>query len=303
MSLTLRQIRYFLAAVETGKLSAAASECGVSQSAITLSLKALEDQLGVQLFERTPSGVNLTAEGFLFLPKARNVLASVSEATGSFRRREGKAAGRIRVGVTYTVIGYFLAPHLARIRRRFPDVEIRIEQLDRPALEDALIAGKLDLAVMLVSNVDKTDAISIQVLERSPRRLWLSPGHELLREKTVTLADVAPHPYILLTVDEAAHTAFRYWNKAALTPNVILETSSVEAVRSLVANGMGVTILSDMVYRPWSLEGERIEIRNIDDRVPSMDIGLAWRTGSEQTSAVREFISFLQIAYSRPPLA
>lgn len=302
MSLTLRQIRYFLAAVETGKLSAAASECGVSQSAITLSLKALEDQLGVQLFERTPNGVNLTADGFLFLPKARDVLASVSEATRSFRRGAGKAAGEIRVGVTYTVIGYFLAPHLARIRRRLPDVGIRIEQLDRPALEDALIADRLDLAVMLISNLGRTDAISTQVLERSPRRLWLPPGHELLREKTVTLADVAPHPYILLTVDEAAQTAFRYWNRAALVPNVMLETSSVEAVRSLVASGVGVTILSDMVYRPWSLEGERIEIRNIDDRVPSMDIGLAWRTGSEHAPAVREFMSFLQVTYSRPPM-
>ncbi|MFP3480811.1 LysR substrate-binding domain-containing protein, partial [Burkholderia sp. SIMBA_057] len=82
--------------------------------------------------------------------------------------------------------------------------------------------------------------------------------HPLLKRESVTLASVAPEPFVMLTVDEAAQTAMRYWNETAWRPNVILRTSSVEAVRSMVANGSGVAILSDMVYRPWSLEGRRI---------------------------------------------
>ena len=77
----------------------------------------------------------------------------------------------------------------------------------------------------------------------------------------------------MLTVDEASQTASRYWRPTGLRPNVMFTTSSVEAVRSMVADGMGVTILSDMVYRPWSLEGQRIELRNVAAEIPTMDVG------------------------------
>ena len=78
----------------------------------------------------------------------------------------------------------------------------------------------------------------------------------------------------------------------------IFVTSSVEAVRSMVADGLGVTILSDMVYRPWSLEGLRIEQRNLATPVPSMDVGLAWRRGKKLGSAARAFADFLSLAVS-----
>ena len=81
----------------------------------------------------------------------------------------------------------------------------------------------------------------------------------------------------MLTVDEAAHSSMKYWNANNCSPDIKLRTSSVEAVRSLVANGQGVTILSDMVYRPWSLEGRRIETVPTNVEIPTMDVGLAVR--------------------------
>ena len=86
----------------------------------------------------------------------------------------------------------------------------------------------------------------------------------------------------MLTVDEAMNTAGKYWAKAGLEPRMVVKTSSVEAVRSMVAAGMGVTILSDMVYRPWSLEGQRIETRNVIGDIPTMDVGLAWNRAVQQ---------------------
>ena len=102
----------------------------------------------------------------------------------------------------------------------------------------------------------------------------------------------------MLTVDEASRTAERYWQKFDLKPNVIFNTSSVEAVRSMVADGIGVTILSDMVYRPWSLEGQRIELRSIVDEIPTMDVGLAWNKLNEQTPATTVLRDFLSLAFS-----
>jgi DNA-binding transcriptional LysR family regulator len=99
----------------------------------------------------------------------------------------------------------------------------------------------------------------------------------------------------MLTVDEASNTAQRYWNRTSYRPKTIFRTSSVEAVRSMVANGMGVTILSDMVYRPWSLDGRRVEVISLADRIPTMDVGLAWAANVEQNTAVSAFREFMHV--------
>ncbi|MGV8308152.1 LysR substrate-binding domain-containing protein, partial [Pseudomonas aeruginosa] len=114
------------------------------------------------------------------------------------------------------------------------------------------------------------------------------------------LADVAGEPYIMLTVDEAGQSALRYWQQSGHRPQVILHTSSVEAVRSMVANGSGVAILSDLVYRPWSLEGKRIETLSLVDPVPSMSVGLAWRRDTEASAGMRAFREYFRQSFLAP---
>ena len=100
----------------------------------------------------------------------------------------------------------------------------------------------------------------------------------------------------MLTVDEASNTAQRYWNRTAYRPNVKFRTSSVEAVRSMIGNGTGVAILSDMVYRPWSLEGRRVEVMSVSDDVPTMDVGLAWSNSTQLNAAAKAFTEFMHLA-------
>ena len=126
----------------------------------------------------------------------------------------------------------------------------------------------------------------------------LLPSHPLLAAEAITLDDIAEFPYVMLTVDEASQTASRYWKPTGLRPDIVFKTSSVEAVRSMVADGVGVTILSDMVYRPWSLEGQRIELRNVAADIPTMDVGLAWNRARSQSPATRTFHEFLSLTFS-----
>jgi DNA-binding transcriptional LysR family regulator len=298
MPFSLRQIQYFIATADAGKVSLAAVNLSVSQSAITAAVKILEDVLGRQLFNRHSNGVTLTYDGHQFLQHARGIVAAVSEATLAPRRSGGTVRGQIAVGVTYTVAGYFLPPLLARFWRMFPMVSVHLHELDREEIERGLISGSLDLAVMLVSNLQRRDEIVSDILIRSKRRLWVSAGHELLRKEKVELADIARYPYLMLTVDEAEKSALRYWDGTNNLPNVIFRTLSVEAVRSMVASGMGVTILSDMVYRPWSLEGQRIDVRDIEGAVHTMDVGLAWRRNSERSDAGKAFCDMLSMAFT-----
>ncbi|KMO30464.1 LysR family transcriptional regulator [Methylobacterium aquaticum] len=296
MSISLKQIRYFIAAAESGRISQAAVELNVSQSAVTAAVQQLEALLGVRLFERHAAGVALTREGNRFLLHGRNIMAAVAEAVREPRAAGAAVTGTVRVGVTYTVAGYFLPRHHARFASSFPGVTLTLFEAPRDVIEQALLDGALDIAVMLVSNLQARDALAAETLIRSRRRLWLPAEHPLLRQGRVGLSDVARHPYIMLTVDEAGHTAGRYWALTPFRPEVIFRTSSVESVRSMVAAGMGVTILSDLVYRPWSLEGQRLERRQIEDEIPTMDVGLAWRADTALTPAARTFREFVNLA-------
>ena len=298
MSLSLRQVRYFVAAAETGQVSQAAVDLNVSQSAVTAAIKGLETELETKLFDRHSNGVTLTYEGHQFLQHARNIVAAVNQATRAPYDSRATISGVLRVGVTYTVAGYFLPQHQARFLRSFPQISLLLHEASREEIEVGVVAGDLDIGVILTSNLRNHADIEAETLIRSRRRLWLPTDHKLLTAQSVSLADVAEEPYVMLTVDEASSTARRYWEKTPWRPRTIFRTSSVEAVRSMVATGMGVTVLSDMVYRPWSLEGQRIETRNLIDPVPTMDVGLVWKRGAELSPSAQALHEFFSLTFN-----
>ena len=297
MGFSLKQIRHFLAAAETGQISRAAVEHNISQSALTASIQQLEAMLGSPLFERRPNGVALTHAGTRFLPLARKVAAACNEALAVTHDIPRKVQGRLTLAVTYTIAGYFLTPLLTRFRRVFPHVELDVQEAPRTAIEAGLAEGRPEVALLLTSNLTARPDLTCRTLFRSTRRLWTPTEHPLQRQERVGLADIAAYPYVALTVDEALDTATRYWESTPHRPDILFSTASVEAVRSMVGAGLGVTILSDMVYRPWSLEAQRIETRDIADPVPSMDVGVAWCEARPLSTTARAFVDFAASAF------
>lgn len=292
-NLTLRQLRYFCAVARAGQVSLAAIEENVSQSTISNSVIAIEEELGIRLFDRLAQGVSLTPEGQDFLRHAHHILESVREAVESPRFKERSLRGKVRIAASYTLLGYFLPEQMARFRASYPDVGIEVLDMKREEVEAAVLAGEVDLGLVILSNVVEPQRFGHTVLIRSRRQLWLAPDHELARLRLPSLHDIAGHPYILLTADEGERSAHGYWSKEGLTPNVTLRTGSLEAMRGMVGHGFGVTILSDMVYRPWSLEGRRIESRPLAESIPSMDVGLLWRQEEEFSEAAQALQQFL----------
>lgn len=298
MSISFRQIRYFVATAELGQVSQAAVELAISQSAVTTAIKELEQTVGTALFLRSPHGMELTAAGRQFLSHAYDILSKVQEAT-SLNVVTSGLEGRLMVAATYTVIGYFLPYHIERFRRLFPRLELQLFELTRESIEEGLLTNRYDIAVLLTSNI-QNPALATERLLSSTRRLWVPARHELLSRQSVGLAEISKEPYIMLTVDEAAQSSLKYWSQTPYQPDVTLRTSSVEAVRSLVANGQGVAILSDMVHRPFSLEGKRIETINVRDPIPAMDVGLAYRKGAEVTPGMEALRSYFRQAHQLP---
>ena len=299
MAFTLRQLQYFVAVCEAGTVSGAAHTISVSQSAVTDAIKDLEEDLGVPLFERHRRGLFITNRGHQFYRHAARILGNVSDARRSFGEEAQPTGGTLQLGVTSLVAGYILSDLLARYRRAQPSVTVTAIEDNGDYLEHLLIGGELDVAVMVISNMRDRVALQAEIFETSPYRLWLPLGHRLAGADIIEISDIASEPLIMLTVDETEENTGKLLSALGARPHVAFRTRSVEAVRSLVATGAGLAILPDLIYRPWSLEGDRIESRDVAGALPVVQVGMVWRKGSQLPRAARDFIAMAQAQHAR----
>lgn len=291
--LTLRQFRYFVAVAESGSVASAARQLNIAQSAVTKSLQALEDELGQRLFERSSRGMNLTPAGHRFLASARKVLGAVTEAARLHRGDDDSAgpSGTLNVGVTSLVAGYYLSDLLLRYRRQCPGVTVQVTEDTPPFIEHLLINGELDVAIMVSNALGEPQALVAETLTRSANRVWLASNHPLAAAEDLSLAECAAHDQIVLEADRIDDLMRAVWSRHQLKVRVLLRTSSPEAVRSLVGSGVGLAVLPDFLYRPWTLEAEHVDVRPLRDEVPTVDVGLVWRRGLGLKPAAAEFIA------------
>ncbi|OCC00882.1 LysR family transcriptional regulator [Labrys sp. WJW] len=291
MAFSFRQIQYFVAVAENGAVSRASHELSISQSTVTEAIRELEGDLGFSLFDRRAHGVELTLKGHQFLRHARKILSEIADARRALRSETAPMEGRLAVGVTPLVAAYVLPDLLARFRRAFPHVAVEIIEDTRDYLDHLLVGGELDVAVMVAGTEKSSAALHVETMEASPYRLWLPIGHRLAEAESIGIVDLAEEPFVLLMLDEIAEAAEYAWRRAGVRPPVAIRTRSVEAARSLVATGAGVAILPDLTYRPWSLEGDKIEARDLAEALSPVEVVIGWRRGSPLDAIATQFIA------------
>jgi DNA-binding transcriptional LysR family regulator len=289
-NITFRQFRYFIGVAETASVAGAARMLNIAQSAITKSILELEATLGVRLFERNARGMVLTPDGHRFLASARKVLAAVTDATRLHATQPKGLSGALSIGVTSLVAGYYLSDLLTRFRRQCPEVEVYVIEDEAPFLEHLLINGELDAAIMVSNALSEPQALVAETLTRSPNRVWLPANHPLTERDQATLGECAGCGLIVLEADRIEGIMGAVWARHGLKPKVLLKTSSLEAVRSLVGAGVGIAVLPDFLYRPWTLDAEHVDVRALRDDLPTVDVGLVWRRGSGLAQTATEFI-------------
>lgn len=287
---TLKQFRYFMAVAESASVAAASRMLNIAQSAVTKSIQELEDTLGAQLFERSSRGMVLTQQGYRFQASARKVLSAVSEAGTVDSERTEVLSGQLVIGVTSLVAGYYLADLFARFARSHPSVQVQVVEDTPSFLEHLLVNGELDLAIMVSNQLGDPQALVVEELTRAQNRVWMASSHALASQPQPSLADCAAHPQVVLVADRIESVMGAVWSRLQLQPQVMMRTSSLEAVRSLIGVGAALTILPDFLYRPWTLDAQHIEARSLRDAVPTIDVGLVWRRGSRVREVVQEFI-------------
>ena len=290
MSTSFKSIRYFIAVAESGSISAAIHGLGVSQSVVSQAIAQIEADLGTLLFDRRARGMSLTHAGHQFLRHAHQIEVAMRNARDALASRPHTVTGSLNIGVTSLMVGYYLPFLLDRFRRVFPRIQVHISEDRRDYLEHLLVAGELDVALIVVSQLQNHRALATETILRSGWRVWCPVNHRLASEERVEATDLARQSLVLLQVDELGDATTGLWSAANADPSVLIRTSSVEAVRSLVATGAGCSVLPDMLYRPWSLEGDRIEARPLAQPLAPLDVGLAWRKGAVLPEALSNFL-------------
>jgi DNA-binding transcriptional LysR family regulator len=234
----LRSIRYFVQIADLGSISRAADHLGVAQPALSRHVKGIEDELGMPLLVRLPRGVRLTAPGRQFLEHCRRILRELARAREELRSDDRAPKGKVILGVSPT-IGSLLVPGIIeRVRRQSPDVSIKVVEAFSPQLYDALLAGKVDVAVL--TNPAPSRSVKYSPLVSEPL-VVLTPPQQRGTHRYYTLAELARTPIIITSGIRAVieEQIGRHGGRL----NVEAEVDAVEAIRGMLLRGIGTTVM------------------------------------------------------------
>lgn len=246
------QLRYFLAVATTGRFTSAARTCNVSQPSLSIQVAKLEDELGGPLFERSRRGARLTARGELFLPRAKAVLEHLEAARREVESLAELSMGKVTLGCLPTTGAHVLPRVLAAFRKHHPKVQVLLREESSPGLARCLEQGEVDLAILdeagLGSGMEYVALLSDGLLAALPTR------HPLASRATLALRQLENEPFILMKPDHGFRKITDdLMRKAGFQPKVVFESGEIETVQALVAAGLGVSIVPQMVRRPAGL--------------------------------------------------
>lgn len=299
MALDLRQLRYFVAVAEEGHVTRAAERLGMQQPPLSQQIKALEGQLGLQLFRRRARGVELTESGQVLLAEARGILARLEQAerlTVSTARGE---QGRLSIGVAPTAPFHPLVPQVIRtFREAFPGVTVALDEcLSREAVR-GLQEARLD-AAFVRAELPETGDISVHHLVEEPLVIALPTAHAFARENR-------PEPRPLSAFAEETFIAFARVEgpgmfdatlaaclRAGFTPRIGQEAPRITSTLGLVAAGLGLALVPASMRRVHMDGVTYLDLRHAER--PTVPLRLAVRRGTG-SAVVRNFTDLVRRA-------
>lgn len=243
LRVTLRQLEYFVAVATHGTMGAAATECQVSQSAISLAVADLEKALGVPLFLRQKAKrLQLTAAGRQVLADARRLLAQAEELQSTARSLGQDASGHLVVGCFPSLSAYVMPTVLDALAAEHPGLEVHFVEAGVSQLHDWLHDGTCEIAVMYGGMGDEVSLETTDLYLVRPH-VELATDHPMAARRKVRLAKLADEPMILLDVPPSEELFRRVLAEVGVTPRIARRVVSVDGVRALVATGHGYTVL------------------------------------------------------------
>lgn len=253
----LRHLQHFIAVAEEKHFTRAAQRANIAQSALSSSIRALEEELGAPLFVRTTRQVRLTAAGDVFLDKARRVLEAAREAREAVAAINGLERGTLDLGAVQSLPAFVDLPALlAEFHGRFPGIEVRLSQGCWHQLAEKLRNGALDLAILPLG--DLSPEIATAKIACDALVLVCPARHRLAGRKTVRLAELAREPFVDFQSGWGTRRLVdQGFAEAGLERRTAFEVSDLDSMLALVERGLGVALMPEEVARARREAGRR----------------------------------------------
>jgi LysR family hydrogen peroxide-inducible transcriptional activator len=274
--ITLRQLRYLTALHAHRHFGRAADACAVTQPALSMQIRELEREVGVELVERRPGDVAFTEIGIEVVRRAEQVLASTRDLM-DFARHGGRLlTGRLQLGVIPSLAPYVLPQILPALQRRYPDLRVELRETQTKGLLEELNGGALDV-VLLALPVEEPELTSMPLFE-DPFLLAVPATDERTAGAPIGARDIDQQNLILLEEGHCLRDqALAYCTGAR--GDVRLGATSLATVMQMVANGYGITLLPSVAV-DVEVRDERVKLLRFSDPAPGRIVGLAWRRTS-----------------------
>ena len=289
----MNQLRYVVAVARTGNFTRAAEQCRVSQPSLSQQIQKLEDELGERLFDRMKRQTKLTPYGEAFLPRAVRILEETELAMREASEARSLLSGTLTIGVLPTIAPYLLPSAIGMFARKYPGVEIVIQEDTTAQLLKQLAACEVDFA--LASNPIQDRRFETRELFSEELLLALPPGHRLARRRTVPAATLKDERLIVMREGHClGDQVLGFCEHRDVKPTISFRGAQLETIHALVAAGLGLSLIPAMAAR--LKRPNALEYRSIQAPRPERKILAVW---PRQHSLGRAAGAFLELMSTR----
>ncbi|MFP4359104.1 MAG: hydrogen peroxide-inducible genes activator [Alphaproteobacteria bacterium] len=297
IGISMKHLRYFDALARHRHFGRASVACGVSQPALSVQIKELEDTIGAPLVERGGRRVGLTSLGEAFEIRVREILRAVDELGDLARAAQGPLTGRLRIGLIPTVAPYLLPSLIKELARRHPGLDVRPREAVTQKLVDDLAEGRLDTAIVALP-VSEPALTEMPLLEEE--FVLVRPLADA--DDPVPDADMLGRMRILLL--EEGHCfreqAISFCNMSRLDPRDLVEGSSLSTLVQMVAAGIGLTLVPEMAVA-IETRSAAVAVARLPAPRPVRTIGMVWRKTNPLADRL-EHVAEVFREVNRPPV-
>lgn len=285
--MTLTDLRYLVALARERHFGRAAEKCHVSQPTLSVAIKKVEEELGIQLFERSATEVKITATGQRIVNQAEKVLLEAAQIPEIAAAGKDPLSGPLRLGVIYTIGPYLLPRLIPLMHQHAPRMPLVIQENYTTRLVEALKRGELDVIILSLPFAEP--GIVAQALYDEPFRVLMPANHRWTQAERISPDELAEDQLLLLGAgncfrDQVLEACPHCRNVSGLQRT--LEGSSLETIRHMVATGLGVTVLPSAAADDLPVHNTLVAVRPFSDPQPMRRVALAWRVTYPRSGAI-----------------
>jgi DNA-binding transcriptional LysR family regulator len=282
----LRQLEYFQMTSRLKNITRAAERLRVSQPNITVAIKKLEAELGIQLFDRSQKQLALTPEGAVFLNRIDLALRNIQDAVLEVNDYKQLQKGTIKIGIP-SMIGAYLFPKIfSSFQKKYSHLDVYLYEEGSMAIREQLERDELDFGIVIIS--DASPSLQLLPMTSSQIVACVPPDDPLAQKDSFSIQDAKTADIIMLKEGSfLRHLVLQKLKAANIKPNIVLESNQIETIKGLTASGVGISFLLDFIVE------DTLNIKALPMTEPIyVDVGLAWKKDRYISKAAQSFIDF-----------